>query len=763
MDGSVVDVTKLADAQDGLYDLTVLINGQKAATVHIAQSANIGALYITSDDPAAQGRDFVDASKSNIATGSLLVVNKDGEEIYNGALKQLKARGNTTFTNAEKKSYQIKLDGKVDLIACGDKVKTWTLLADYNDATLMRDKMFKDLAKSLGMPYTASSDWVDLYYDGVYRGTYLVSEKNSVNGTGVDITDMEKAYEGLNSGYGENASTAIAENKYGQTYQYTTGLTEPENITGGYLLELNGTKLNDSYNPKYDEASGFITGKGSAMNVKSPEWCGKDAMAYISEYYQEFEDAVYAQDADGNYTGYNAQTGKYYYEYCDLTSLVQAYLMQYLSGNSDAFYSSFYFYKDVDGLMYAGPVWDLEQTCGGGWSGVITANNNFVDGRYLAEALTKIPGFRAAVSNYYHNTFLAQAQALVGDSGKIRAYYDRISASAAMNYQQWPLIRVGNPNSQDHFWPSGTTYADTVKDLNTWLTARIANMSAVYDYTWDDGVVTKEPTCTETGVRTYTCSNGNIMLESIPALGHKEVVDPAKAATCTETGLTEGKHCSVCGEILVAQTQTPLAAHTPKATQIVPATCTKDGTVGGMICAVCGTTLEGEKRIPAKHHYVDGYCTVCERQDPMSIPCPGDEHCPGYLFSDMPAVDFWSHDAIDFVVAHKLFAGTSATTFEPKAELSRAMIVEILYALEGEPAVTGKNSFSDVAADEWYTNAVIWAAQNKIVDGIGDGKFDPDGNATREQVATILHDYAVYKELSRAMIVEILYALEGEP
>lgn len=409
LDGAAVNVTKLADAQDGLYDLAVLVNGQKAAVVHIAQSANINALYITSDDPATQGRDFVDASKSNIATGKLLVVDKDGKAVYDGALTQLKARGNTTFTNAEKKSYQIKLDGKSDLIACGEKVKTWTLLAGSHDATLMRDKMFKDLAKSLGMPYTASTAWVDLYYDGVYRGTYIVSEKNSVNKTGVNITDMEKAYEACNPGYGENASTALAENKYGQTYQYTTGLTEPENITGGYLLELNGTKLDDSYNPKYDEASGFITGKGSAMNVKSPEWCGKDAMAYISEYYQEFEDAVYAQDADGNYTGYNAQTGKYYYEYCDLNSLVQAYLIQYLSGNSDAFYSSFFFYKDVDGLMYAGPVWDMELTGGGGWSGVITSDNTFINGRYLVQALTKIPGFRAAVNNYYHNTFLAQA------------------------------------------------------------------------------------------------------------------------------------------------------------------------------------------------------------------------------------------------------------------------------------------------------------------------------------------------------------------
>ena len=544
LDGAAVDVTKLADVQDGLYDLTVLVNGQKAAVVHIAQSANINALYITSDDPAAKGRDFVDASKSNIATGKLLVVDKDGKTVYDGALTQLKARGNTTFTNAEKKSYQIKLDGKSDLIACGEKVKTWTLLAGSHDATLMRDKMFKDLAKSLGMPYTASTDWVDLYYDGVYRGTYIVSEKNSVNKTGVNITDMEDAYEKLNPGYGENASTALAENKYGQTYQYTTGLTEPENITGGYLLELNGTKLDESYNPKYDEASGFITGKGSAMNVKSPEYCGKDAMAYISEYYQEFEDAVYAKDADGNFTGYNAQTGKYYYEYCDLNSLVKAYLMQYLSGNSDAFYSSFFFYKDVDGIMYAGPVWDMELTGGGGWSGIITSDNTFINGRYLVEALIKIPGFRAAVSNYYHNTFLAQAQALVGDNGKVQSYYNRISASAAMNYRQWPLIRVGKPSSDNHFWPSGTTYTDTVTDLNTWLTARIAKMSAEFNYTWDNGVVTKEPTCSEYGVRTYTCENGNIMLESIPLKPHTPEVIPAKAATCTETGLTEGSKCS---------------------------------------------------------------------------------------------------------------------------------------------------------------------------------------------------------------------------
>ena len=702
--GKTVNVTKLADADNGLYTLTVLINGKAAGTVCVAQSENLSALYITSDDPSAQGRDFVDASKSNIATAQMLLVDKDGKAVYDGALTQLKARGNTTFTVAEKKSYQIKLGKKSDLVACGEKVKTWTLLAGYNDATFLHDKLFKDLAASLGMPYTAASDWVDLYYDGVYRGTYLVSEKNAVNKTGVNITDMEDAYADVNAGYGSNMTTATAENKYGQTYQYTTGLTEPENITGGYLLELNGTKLSGTPEPKYDEASGFITGKGSAMNVKSPEWCGKDAMAYISEYYQEFEDAVYAQDADGNYTGYNAQTGKYYYEYCDLTSLVQAYLMQSLSGNSDAFYSSFFFYKDVDGIMYAGPVWDMESTCGSGWNGYIGPDNDFINGRYLVSALLKIPGFRAAVSNYYHDTFLAQAQQLVGDDGKVMTSAARLSASAAMNYRQWPLIRVGNPNQSSHFWPAGTTYADTVADMNDWLTARIAQMSAVYDHTWDAGVVTKEPTCAASGTRVYTNDVGETMTEAIPAKPHTPETLPAVAATCTASGLTEGSKC-----------------------------------------AVCGATLTAQKVIPAAHHYVDGVCTVCGAKDPTAVPCPGGEACPGHKFTDMPSTTNWAHNGIDFVVAHKLFAGTSDTTFEPNTKLTRAMIVELLYCLEGEPAVEAENPFTDVSGSAWYTKAVLWAASNNIVAGIGNGRFDPNGTATREQAATILYEYARFK------------------
>ncbi len=89
--------------------------------------------------------------------------------------------------------------------------------------------------------------------------------------------------------------------------------------------------------------------------------------------------------------------------------------------------------------------------------------------------------------------------------------------------------------------------------------------------------------------------------------------------------------------------------------------------------------------------------------------------------------------------------GTGADTFEPDVTTTRAMIVTILYRLEGEPAVSGESPFDDVAEGQWYTDAVIWAAENEIVNGYGDGKFGPTDDITREQFATILYRYEKYK------------------
>ncbi|MFR5421280.1 MAG: S-layer homology domain-containing protein [Oscillospiraceae bacterium] len=110
----------------------------------------------------------------------------------------------------------------------------------------------------------------------------------------------------------------------------------------------------------------------------------------------------------------------------------------------------------------------------------------------------------------------------------------------------------------------------------------------------------------------------------------------------------------------------------------------------------------------------------------------------------MPGPADWSHEGIDYAVSHGLFVGTSDTTFSPASAMTRAMLVSVLWRMEGEPAHTDRNPFTDVGR-EWYTDGVLWAAEHDIVAGIGDGRFDPDGDVTREQIAAILCRYTLWK------------------
>ena len=113
-------------------------------------------------------------------------------------------------------------------------------------------------------------------------------------------------------------------------------------------------------------------------------------------------------------------------------------------------------------------------------------------------------------------------------------------------------------------------------------------------------------------------------------------------------------------------------------------------------------------------------------------------------FSDVRDTD-WFYDAVKFVSSQGLMNGTGADKFAPTANLTRAMLVTVLYRYEGEPTVSGSGGFTDVPSGQWYTDAIAWAAANGIVNGVGDEKFDPNGNITREQLATILHRYTTLK------------------
>lgn len=464
-----LDVSALASETNGYRTITAKVGNGTAFTVRVMQATSLPTVYLTSTDASAQGRAYVDKSKQNTTTAALQMIGADGSKISATNITELKARGNSTFTYAEKKSYQIKLETASDLLQTGENVKTWVLLANYFDATLMHDKLFKDMAASLQMPYTASCNWVSLYYDGEYRGVYLLSEKNTVKSTGVAITDMEDAYKEQNPSYGTDMQTSSGKNAYGMTYFFTKDLKEPENITGGYLLELN--------HDQPDEVSGFITRQGKGMNVKSPEWCGEEAMRYISEYYQAFEDAVYATDETGAYTGYNESTGKHYYDYVDRDSLVKIFLMQELALNPDGFVSSLYFYKDAGDIMYAGPIWDQDMTLGTGWTKEISPD--ITDYHYLAQALIKIPDFRAAVVRCYNESFAPLAKKLIAENGTVSGYATRLTGSAEMNFVLWPYIRIGDPTEGGHIWQNAT-YVGVVADMQSWLTTRIAYLDSAF-------------------------------------------------------------------------------------------------------------------------------------------------------------------------------------------------------------------------------------------------------------------------------------------
>lgn len=333
---------------------------------------------------------------------------------------------------------------------------------------------------------------------------------------------------------------------------------------------------------------------------------------------------------------------------------------------------------------------------------------------------------------------------------------------------------------------------------------------AATDHTWVN-TQTLPPTCTEQGTAFYKCSAcGATRTEKIAPLGHDlSRCDLKPAATCTQPGRAVGT-CARCGvqidEVIPAKGHDYSYAETS-----VAPTCTEPGHYKGT-CPTCGkdyddvvpalghdwgewvTSIEptvstvgyryhvcnrdgcgyreGED-IPKLHTHtwdagvvtqkptaaepgVRTYtCTVCGQTRTEAIPatgvpetCNGGPACPGYAFRDMPAPSIWSHAGLDYCIDHGYIAGTSATTVTPDGECTRAMIVSILYRVQGEPAkVNGYElkklapPFDDVERGRWYTDAIWWAKLTGVVSGMSPSTFAPDDPITRAQLAVILYNY----------------------
>lgn len=133
-----------------------------------------------------------------------------------------------------------------------------------------------------------------------------------------------------------------------------------------------------------------------------------------------------------------------------------------------------------------------------------------------------------------------------------------------------------------------------------------------------------------------------------------------------------------------------------------------------------------------------------EPDEPDTPDTPDAHDCPSKEFDDLD-ISLWYHLDTDYVLANELMKGTEEKIFAPDENLTRAMLVTILYRNESEPAVNDSNSFADVEDTAYYANAVSWAQQNGIVKGISETEFAPNENITREQIASIMHRYAKFK------------------
>ncbi|MBQ2920461.1 MAG: S-layer homology domain-containing protein, partial [Oscillospiraceae bacterium] len=245
--------------------------------------------------------------------------------------------------------------------------------------------------------------------------------------------------------------------------------------------------------------------------------------------------------------------------------------------------------------------------------------------------------------------------------------------------------KVSYGDSRGMAWGS-----DAGMELGT-LPEIVLNVALPHEHSYNAAVTA--PTCTEGGFTTYTCTicGDSYIADETAALGHTEEIIPAVESTCTETGLTEGRKCAVCGEILVAQEVVPALGHDWQ----------EDGS-----CSRCDETQD----VPAVNPFVD-------------VP-------DGIYF----------YDPVMWALENDITKGVDATHFGPDVACTRAQVVTFLWRAAGSPEPTStENPFVDVPDGIYCHKAVLWALENGITKGIDETHFGADLECTRAYVVTFLY------------------------
>ena len=462
----------------GQKEMTWYSTGKRLGTLEIMQGSDIPALFFT-----LQPDDF---SRINKGTrfdiknyGKLLMLSGEGKINASETITSMKTHGNSTFF-ASKKAFQFKMANKVSLDGM-EKNKKWMLLANWFDISLIRNQMTFDLFREIGLTSTPDCRQVELYVNGAYNGTYLLTEKIQLKKGRLEITDLEETLEVLN---GKEAYDAAAfrkgNGKVVNLMKWFDLAQEPEDVSGGYLLEIEKAL---HFSQMTDEA-GFVTDKGMCVVIKEPTHVGYRGAQYVAALVNDFHNAVLQKD------GYSKATGKYYASYMDSRSFALKIIMEEFTANFDVRAASHFMYKDrdsIDSLLYAGPGWDYDLSYGNKDDGLRNpAKVDYVFKRSTSEVflyhwLLTHQDFRMITRQLYDEVFLPAAEVLAGKREpakgsplkSVEAYQQIIAESARMNFTRWSARAI--PDVWDQ---SGRSFESAGEFVKIWIDVRLETLSA---------------------------------------------------------------------------------------------------------------------------------------------------------------------------------------------------------------------------------------------------------------------------------------------
>ena len=255
-------------------------------------------------------------SKDDKVNSTVHIISDGGTSLLSKKDTECKGRGNASW-NFPKKPMRLKFPKKQTVLPDAPaKCKKWTLINNYGDKSLMRNKIAFHMSRGIGLSYTPYCQFVDLIFNGEYQGCYQLCDQVEVNPGRVEITEM------------------------------TPDDIEGEALTGGYFIEI------DAY--ANQEASWFESLRGIPVTIKSPDddEITPEQSAYIKDYFNKFETAVFTYGFTSETTGYR--------KYLNLDSFLQYFIVGELDGNTDYFWSIYMSKERGEEQFVVGPVWDVD-------------------------------------------------------------------------------------------------------------------------------------------------------------------------------------------------------------------------------------------------------------------------------------------------------------------------------------------------------------------------------------------------------------------